>query len=157
MDESSAKEISGWKYPEPYSFYDMDEGSAEELTGGGYYAVFERSSGLIGFFCFGEPAKVPPGRKLGFYDDEKALDIGLGLKPELCGKGIGTGFLERGLDFAKVNFGARSFRLTVAAFNMRAAKVYRSAGFKTSGEFSVCRETGVLVFTVMELREYGET
>lgn len=154
MDESSVREIVCWKYPEPYSIYDLGEDATEELTGGDYYAVFSGTGELAGFFCFGSPAQVPPGREYGYYDGS-ALDIGLGLKPELCGIGIGAGFLEKGLCFAEERFNTGSFRLTVASFNKRAVKVYETAGFRKTGSFLVDKISATTEFIVMNLERRG--
>jgi RimJ/RimL family protein N-acetyltransferase len=62
------------------------------------------------------------------------LDIGLGLKPELCGKGMGAAFMGSGMEYARKNLGAAGFRLTVALFNSRAGKVYKKIGFEISAE-----------------------
>jgi RimJ/RimL family protein N-acetyltransferase len=58
------------------------------------------------------------------------LDFGLGMKPELCGKGHGYAFVNLGLDFAGNTLNAKLIRLTVAAFNSRAIRVYESIGFQ---------------------------
>ncbi|WP_442871699.1 GNAT family N-acetyltransferase [Anaerocolumna sp. MB42-C2] len=58
------------------------------------------------------------------------LDIGLGMKPILCGKGYGYSFVKSGLDFAQGNFNIKQIRLTVAAFNTRAIRIYEKIGFQ---------------------------
>jgi RimJ/RimL family protein N-acetyltransferase len=77
---------------------------------------------------------VPAGRKLGLYD-EGALDVGLGMRPDLTGHGLGLGFMQAGLRFARQTFSPPAFRLTVAAFNGRAVKVYEAAGFEVIRSF----------------------
>jgi RimJ/RimL family protein N-acetyltransferase len=57
----------------------------------------------------------------------------------LCGKGYGLPFLNRGLDYAEQALSTRSFRLSVAAFNERAVKVYQKAGFTIAQEVTNSR------------------
>ena len=55
------------------------------------------------------------------------MDLGLGLAPRLCGLGLGQAFVETAMDFARKELGAASFRLTVAAWNQRAKRVFFAA------------------------------
>lgn len=52
--------------------------------------------------------------------------------PDLCG--LGGAFLSLCLRFAQETYGASRFRLSVAAFNQRAIKVYQKAGFSIECE-----------------------
>ncbi|MCH8207165.1 MAG: GNAT family N-acetyltransferase [Chloroflexi bacterium] len=79
------------------------------------YAVLGDESDLIGFF--------------GFKAKDRALEVGLGLRPDLTGHGLGFGFLSAGLEFARERYGVETFCLYVATFNQRAIRVYERAGF----------------------------
>lgn len=133
---SEAEEISRWRYPEPYSTYNGDPSSVPGLLDPryNYHAVTGPGSDLVGYFCFGADATVPAGRKLGLYGED-ALDVGLGMRPDLTGQGLGLGFMQAGLRFARQAFSPPAFRLTVAAFNRRAVKVYEAAGFEEIRSF----------------------
>ncbi|WP_053219876.1 GNAT family N-acetyltransferase [Virgibacillus senegalensis] len=135
VEEVEAREISSWKYGKPYDLYNHDGSPSllKELLNGSYFGVLFNES-LIGYYCFGESAQVPSGAKEGFYDG-KALDIGLGLRPDLTGKGYGVSFLNKGIEFASSNFQPSVIRLTVAAFNQRAVTVYKRSGFLIKGVF----------------------
>lgn len=131
LDEAHAREIAKWQYPSPYDFYnfhDNDE-TVKELLEESYYSVFDEQEELIGYLCFGSSARITTCE--GFIFSDTALDIGLGMKPELCGKGLGLDFLYAGLAFAKSNLLGHktNFRLSVAQFNERAIKLYSKAGF----------------------------
>ena len=133
---SDAQEISRWRYPEPYASYSGDPASVPGLLDPryNYHAVTGSDGELVGYFCFGVDATVPVGRKLGLYDDD-ALDVGLGMRPDLTGQGLGADFVRAGLGFARRTFSPPAFRLTVAAFNRRAVKVYEAAGFEVVRSF----------------------
>ncbi len=70
-----------------------------------------------------------------FYFEEKgdAVEIGLGLRPELTGRGLGLEFLRAGIEYVRTRFDAERVILNVAAFNERAIKVYERAGFRETG------------------------
>lgn len=140
MDEPAAREILNWKYEPPYSLYNMLDDSAgtediEELMDGSYFSVRTAEGELAGFFCYGRNAQVGGGVELGYYLDGTALDIGLGLRPDLTGAGKGLAFLQAGMKFAQGTYNAKRFRLSVAAFNLRAIALYKKAGFLPGQSF----------------------
>ena len=106
-----------------------------------YHSVRDAQDELVGYFCFGEDARIPEGRRLGLYD-ETALDVGLGMRPDLAGKGLGLEFVLAGLRFAGNRFPTPAFRLTVASFNRRAIRVYEKAGFEISATFGDSTASG---------------
>lgn len=121
MTQEEAQAIAEWRYPEPYSFYDWtaDQDDVRELLdpalrGEAYWAVKDEDE-LVGHFSF-----KPKG---------SAVEIGLGLRPDLTGRGLGADFLAAGLEFARARFAPERFTLAVATFNKRAITVYERAGF----------------------------
>ncbi len=121
LSQEDAEAIAEWRYPEPYSFYDWsaDVDDLRELLdpalrGEAYWAVRDGDE-LVGHFSF-KP-------------NEGTVEIGLGLRPDLTGRGLGAAFLAAGLDFARERFAPERFTLAVAAFNERAVTVYERAGF----------------------------
>lgn len=153
MNYEVASEISKWIYEEPYSIYSMDgsDGCIDELLNGYFFFVSDEESNLLGYFCFGQSAKVPVGNQFGVYTDDDIIDIGLGIKPSLCGQGLGFDFLSHCLEFAKNKLAAKRFRLTVASFNERAIKIYERIGFKKVHSFIRVSENGEMEFFVMTL------
>ena len=136
ITRADAEEISGWRYPEPYTTYDGNPSSVPGLLDPryNYHAVFDAAGELVGYFCFGADATIPEGRKRNLYGDD-ALDVGVGMRPDLTGRGLGLEFVMAGLRFAGEKFSPPAFRLTVAAFNRRAVAVYERAGFDLVQEF----------------------
>jgi [ribosomal protein S18]-alanine N-acetyltransferase len=123
MSQAAAEEIAAWRYPDEYSFYNWtsDPGDLAELLdpvarADQYFAVKTSDGNLLGFFQY----KAAENRD---------LEIGLGLHPAWTGRGIGSRFLEAGLDFARRRFAPATFALSVASFNRRAITVYERAGF----------------------------
>lgn len=62
-------------------------------------------------------------------------EIGLSVKKDMWGKGIGTRFMEKLLDFAKNTAKAEVVSLEVRSDNERAIALYRKFGFETIGTF----------------------
>lgn len=87
--------------------------------------------GLIGFRSFGPDGRVPGG-----VYDSSALDTGGGLRPELTGRGLGREAISTGLAFGVRQFAPPAFRMTIAAFNVRAQTVVRRLGFEASCRFT---------------------
>ena len=125
MTQVEAEEVAAWHYPGEYAFYDADtipEGLAElvdpQLRGDGFFAA-RGSGGVEGF------VELKP--KAG-----GAVEIGLGLRPDLTGRGLGGAFTAAAIQLAR-DRGARRITLAVAAFNLRALTVYERAGFVETG------------------------
>lgn len=132
MSQEYACRIAEWNYEGIYSFYNHHSSNIEEFMDGTHFAGVDETGGLIGYFCFGSDARIPTLEEQVYQDG--FLDIGMGLRPDLCGKGLGLPFMEAGLAYAGGRYRTASFRLSVAAFNERAVKVYRRAGFVTECE-----------------------
>jgi RimJ/RimL family protein N-acetyltransferase len=132
MTPEYASQIVQWKYGGEYSIYDRHESIAG--TGMDDLACVASDGALAGWIHFGEPARIPTVEE-NVYDDG-FLDLGVGLRPELCGKGLGLTFVRAVLEYARKEFGAERFRLSVAAFNERAKKVYARAGFVVEREIT---------------------
>lgn len=137
MNEQFAVEILSWKYEAPYDFYNNElcSENIRELLDHMYYVVVDGNDQLIGFFCTGTAAQVPIGMEYDAYLDDH-IDIGLGLEPELTGKGYGYSFFTFILQYIKDAHNDRPVRLTVAKFNQRAIQLYEKLGFKKQNEFA---------------------
>lgn len=134
--------LGNWRYPPPYDFYDGD--GQPPLNPERYYEARDGDDTLIGFYYF-EPK--PPD-----------LDYGLGLRPDLAGRGLGLDFFRAGIAFAKERYRPRRVFLHVAAFNERARRVYERAGFEVvSSHVRVFERFGDVPFlTMAESPDAGE-
>jgi len=106
--------LATWRYPPPYDFYDGDVDPVKNPER--YFEARDDANELVGFYYF---ESKPPD-----------LDYGLGLRPDLTGRGLGLEFFLTGLAFARERFRPRSVFLHVAEFNERARRVYERAGFR---------------------------
>jgi ribosomal-protein-alanine N-acetyltransferase len=123
LTQADAEAIACWHYPEPYSFYDWAEDPDDlaelldaESRGDAYFAAEDEAGELVGFFSFRER-------------EARTCTIGLGLRPDRTGRGLGGPFLEAGLAHARSHLAPERFVLSVATFNRRAIAVYERAGF----------------------------
>ena len=94
----------------------------------------------------GPEAQVPGGDY-----SEPALDIGIGLRPDATGRGLGKLVLAEFLDFALDVYRPDRFRATIAAFNLRSQRTFLGLGFvETSRFFANGREW--VIFTRVAVR-----
>ena len=144
ITHADAKAISNWRYDDPYSVYDGNPASVAALLEPCYlyHSVYDEHGELVGYFCYGEDARVSAGKRLGLYERETALDVGLGMRPDLTGQGLGEEFVHAGLSHAQKAYSPSTFRLTVATFNRRAISVYRRTGFEPVETFGATNLNG---------------
>ena len=142
MSQREALVVAAWHYQPPYSFYDWtaDADDLAELLGketreGKYFSAFRADEELVGWFAFSR--------------DGDWVDLGLGLRPDLTGRGLGLAYLQAGLVFAERRFKPSRFRLSVATFNERAVRVYERAGFTPLRTFDHATNGGVHQFLEM--------
>jgi [ribosomal protein S18]-alanine N-acetyltransferase len=145
MTQAEAEEIAGWHYPGEYAFYDADfipAGMGELLDpsqrGDQYHAARNADGELEGF------AQLEPLAG-------GATEIGLGLRPDLTGRGLGRAFTGAVIDLARLH-GAGPITLAVAAFNARAIRVYERCGFAETGRHTRRLGDRDWEFVDMELR-----
>jgi [ribosomal protein S18]-alanine N-acetyltransferase len=143
MSERQAHAVAGWHYDPPYDFYDWeaDEEDLAELLDparreGRYFAVTDDRGDLVGFAAFST--------------EGDAGEVGLGLRPDLTGRGLGLSFLLSSLEFARGRYAPARFRLAVAAFNQRAIRVYERAGFRRGESYPHRTNGGEHEFLRME-------
>lgn len=157
MNEAEARKVRTWHYAEPYENYSMDYDSEEAVLAellerrSPYYAVRNEAGELAGYFCFGTSAQIGGSETPALYSEDAILDIGLGMRPDLTGGGLGLAFVNAGLDFARENFQSRTFRLVVLTFNERAIRVYEQAGFERVRIFTQTNRYGTRDFLEMRL------
>ena len=143
MSQKSALEIANhWRYTGIYSFYNADQDEEdynelvhESLRGDNYYEALQNEE-LVGYFSI--------ERK------NDSVEIGLGLRPDLCGMGEGACFLKQIEAFILSRQQVNNFILKVASFNTRAIKVYKLSGYKVIKEEEILTNGNYYKFKVME-------
>ena len=133
-------DIATWAYDGRWSVYDSDGPLDPDL---GYWAVVEATphgERLVGFACLGEDARVP-----GLAERDGVLDVGVGLRPDRVGQGLGPTFAGTVLDLA-ADRGARRVRAVVQDWNGRSLRVLARLGFQRTGTHAV----GEVTYLVLE-------
>ena len=147
---ASTRILGAWRYAPPYELYDVagvdDRATRDEFLDPTqhYFAVRDEHRALVGYCCFGAEARVP-----GWDYDDHALDIGVGMRPDLTGQGHGAAFTEAVIAFGLQRFPHARLRATVAAFNARSQRVCRRQGLHAVGRFVRTGEPA-LEFVVFE-------
>ena len=149
IDDVAASAVASWRYPGVYAFYDLDRDPEDVVLirdrvrrDGRWFAVDDADSGdLVGFF------ELKPR--------VAEIELGLGLRPDLTGRGLGLAFVEAGIALARERHPGQRLILLVAVFNDRARKVYDRAGFRARGTQLLGVGGEVVEFIEMELLEPG--
>jgi RimJ/RimL family protein N-acetyltransferase len=127
-DDRYGREVATWHYEPPYDFYDLasdpdDEAAMHDPARAAHYrAVLAEGGRLDAFWYFDWPDGV--------------VEVGIGLRPGLTGRGLGESFMRAQLDYASHTWRPEKFRLFVAGWNERAIRLYERLGFR-----EVSRET----------------
>lgn len=144
------REILSWRYVPPYDFYnfliapeDIEKEIAYFLAPENRFRQVMRDGVPIAGFSLGLDGQVPGGDY-----SAKALDIGLGVRPDLTGQGFGGEIVRAVTAFAIKLDAPPALRVTIAAFNERALRVWQKAGFREVSRFNA-EETNVPFIVLM--------
>lgn len=107
------------------AYHDSADAGSDPMTGPGGchgYAVLARHGELVGLFEY-------------YFAADGSASIGLALRPERTGRGLGAGFLLAGIEFLVTRYDYRHpyVYLDVAPTNEPALKLYERAGFERLG------------------------
>ena len=95
MTAADFAEWSAWRYEAPYDFYDSDADPVKNPER--FFAARDEGGALVGFYYFEEKDDV--------------LEYGLGLRPDLTGRGLGLDFFRAGLEFGRERYRPSLVRL----------------------------------------------
>jgi [ribosomal protein S18]-alanine N-acetyltransferase len=145
LTQADAEALAAWGYPGEYAFYDFTADPLDlallldpERRGSMFHAADGEDGRLAGFF------QVEPLAE--------GVELGLGLRPDLCGLGLGEGFTRLGIELVRRVHGPVRVTLAVAAFNVRAITVYERCGFVETGRHMRHTSGDDWEFVDMELR-----
>jgi [ribosomal protein S18]-alanine N-acetyltransferase len=149
MDEAGARVVLAWHYPAPYGIYNTPPEQVDDdvkvLTDpvNHYYLIDEGEAKVpVAYCCYGADAQVRGGD----YSAD-ALDVGLGVRPDLTGQRRGDEFVAAVLEHGRRVFDPAVWRVTIAHFNVRAQRVWEKAGFRHVQEFE--RQMDGMPFVVL--------
>lgn len=115
-----------WHFEGVYSFYDNDI-QKEKLDW--YWSSIENEDA---FSIYNDHNELVGSCE--FSIDEGEYIMGLQMKPELTGQGMGVEFSNAVIKFGKERYDFKALYLAVATFNKRATKVYEKLGFEVIEE-----------------------
>lgn len=138
--EQDALAAASWRYPEPYASYDLDPWDrnvvAALLREQNQYHAILRDDETVGFYCLGEDARIP-----GWDYDASALDLGMGLRPDITGQGQGSLYMAAVVFHLRQQKPGVTIRASVASWNHRAIRLCESAGFQLIAKFTATRKS----------------
>ena len=135
VDEASVRELLKWRYEPPYENYNyspehFERDLAYHLDPVNNLYSMRIEGELVGYCSFGQDAQVPGGDY-----SEDALDIGMMIKPELTGQGLGSSFVANVIQQAITKYSPKKLRVTILETNQRAMKVWEKNGFRKTQSF----------------------
>ncbi len=98
----------------------------------GYWAVADSQDILLGFCCLGEPA-----RTAGESGHPAVLDIAIGIRSDLSGRGWGAELGRAAVAYAQSVAADRRLRTTVPDWNTAGLHVAEQSGFTRSGTLAL--------------------
>jgi [ribosomal protein S18]-alanine N-acetyltransferase len=145
LTEEYARDICTWRYDPPYDLYNwhpwewlhsqQKEFGDPEVREAQYRAVLDRSHTLCGY------AQLFP--------IVGVTRLGLGMKPELCGQGLGVAFVRAIAEAAQREAPGNEIDLEVLTWNTRAIRTYERAGFVITDTYERGTPTGPASFHCM--------
>lgn len=145
LTEHYGKALCSWVYPAPYDIYnwpaweamaaDRQEFADPVIRDAQYRAVLDQEGTLWGF------AQLFP--------IVGVTRLGLGMRPDLCGRGYGVSFVRAVVETAKQKAPANEIDLEVLTWNERAYRVYEKAGFGLTDTYERMTPHGMAEFHCM--------
>jgi [ribosomal protein S18]-alanine N-acetyltransferase len=149
LQRRDAETVASWRYDGPWSVYDPHPGDDPLSAAVGYDAVVDDAGALVGFVCTGQEARVP-----GLAGKDGVIDIGVGMRPDLVGQGLGRTFGAVVLDHVRARCGDLPLRAVIQSWNERSLRLAKGLGFRQTGTHR-CVQAGHEVSYVVLIRPAG--
>ena len=150
MLEEHAKEVCNWKYEDEYSVYNLSDWETVVQNNWELAIKEEREAN---FLSVTQKDQLVAYGVITMKND--SVLIGIGLKPSLCGKGLGKEIMRLLIEEGKARFPDAPMALEVRTFNRRAIKCYESIGFEIMDKYR--RDTSTVKDAEFYYMEYIET
>lgn len=147
LNEEQAREVcNAWIYEGEYAIYNISWADAvqqrwsiadERKREIQFRGVFDADNTLIGFFRMTE-------------DDQNEVEIGMGMRPDLCGRGLGKAFVEAVTAYTLQQYPQKKLYLEVRTFNQRAMQCYQKAGYAMKYRHEKTTPSGKIEYIRME-------
>jgi ribosomal-protein-alanine N-acetyltransferase len=149
MTVEHGKIICTWNYPSPYDLYNWpsweqmvkeeQDYADPKVRAEQYDAVVGDDGHLCGY--------------VQFFPIVGVTRLGLGLRPDLCGYGLGTAFVKFLVTEAKKRAPQNEIDLEVLTWNVRAQRTYLKAGFEQTDTYVRMTPSGMAAFHCMVYAE----
>ncbi|GAB2701360.1 GNAT family N-acetyltransferase [Paenibacillus thermoaerophilus] len=155
MTEQHAEEICRWRYEPPYDVFNWPDWTRMVREGAEFgdpgirerqYAAVVAGSGADGSNPDG-PVLVGYAQ---FFPITGVTRLGLGLRPDLCGRGLGTALVRTIVEEARRRAPQNAIDLEVLTWNVRAIRAYEKAGFVVADTYVRPTPCGPSEFHCME-------
>ena len=137
ITEDEMRQVCAWRYEGKYRIYDLPPFEVMQKRQMGFckpgaaknYRAFCQNGELLGF--------------VNIQEQTAEVFVGIGVKPELCGRGYGRQILTEAYHISKSLYPGKPLYLHVRTWNQRAVNCYKKAGFRIDGKpFAVMTAIG---------------
>ena len=149
MTERDGETICTWRYPPPCDVYRWPpwermaaagiEFGDPDIRARQYASVLDDEGSLVGYVQFFPLAGV--------------VRLGLGLRPDCCGRGWGAAFARAAAQEAARRAPDAEIDLEVETWNERAIRAYRKAGFEIEDRYDRKAEHGIVSIYCMVMQK----
>lgn len=149
LTEAMAREACTWRYSGIYSVYNLSDWEVVVSNCWELANEASRDENFVSLLRGDENQLVGFGR---IQASEQAVSLGIGLKPVLCGKGLGTEAMTILVEEAKKRHPGKTIGLEVRKFNERARKCYEKIGFVVESVYTKETVEGYIPYIYMVLK-----